>query len=251
VRRIEFTPVDVEALPDEGNLEALAPEIERMFGDTLAIARDSEPEEITEVEARQRARFSVRLPEAPEAERHDWTAPMHVSVDIDVPRLQAVFAELGYEDIVLPKELDGKTVEADFGGTLTSYYGACDSETERQDCLTFVQMASPGASVPEGLDVDRLGRVYLELLGTPADEAAELSRDIDWTTTLVLPFPHHVNLTHETIRLDGVDGTLIHSESPYRPAAEYLLTWVKGDVIYALVGQGDHSEALALIDSIN
>jgi hypothetical protein len=111
-------------------------------------------------------------------------------------------------------------------------------------------MASPSATVPDGLDVDQLGRIYLELLGMPAEEAGRLSRQIDWTTTLVLPFPHHVNLTYETAPVDGVEGTLIHSESSYRPAAEYLLTWVKGDVVYAVIGKGDHTEALELADSL-
>lgn len=250
VERIAFAPVDVESLPEEERLEDLAPEIERMFGDTLAVVQESEPVEITVTEVRERAPFTVRLPDMEEAVLHEWTAPMHVAIEIDVPRLQGLFDELGYEDVVLPKGLDGKTLEADFAGTLTSHYGTCESEQAGGDCLTFVQTASPAASVPEGLDVEQLGRIYLELLGTPADEAARLSREIDWTTTLVLPFPHHVNLTHETLSVDGVEGTLIRSESAHRPAPEYLITWIKDGVMYALVGKSDYSEALELIDSL-
>jgi len=251
VQEIAFTPVDVEALPDEEALEAVAPEIERLFGDSLAVAADSEPETLTEAEARQRAPFVIRLPDGQEAARHEWTPPVHIAIQLDVPQFEALFSELGYGHIELPDELDGRRVEADFSGVLTSHYGSCEEEPMKRSCATFVQMASPSVSAPDGLEVDQLGRIYLELLGIPAGEAAELSRQIDWTTTLVLPFPHHVNLAHDKLSVDGAEATLIHSESSYRPAPEYLVTWVKDDVIYALAGRGDYAEALELIASLD
>jgi hypothetical protein len=252
VQRIEFTSVDPEALPDEETLEALAPEIERVFGETLTITARGEPRSVTEAAAREQAEFPVRLPVvAGENPRYEWTPPTHVAVTLDVPQLRALFAELGYGDIDLPSALDGKTIEADFAGMLIASYGACSEDAPGEtDCVALIQMASPAATVPAGLDVDDLGRVYLELLGMPVEEAARLSERIDWTTTLVLPFPHHVNLTHETVQVDGVEGTLIHSQSAYRPAPEYLLTWVKGDIIYAIAGQGEVARALDLAASL-
>ena len=80
--------------------------------------------------------------------------------------------------------------------------------------------------------------------------AAELSTRIDWTTTLVLAFPHHVNLTHETVSVRGIEASLIHSESDYRPTREYVLTWIEDHVIYAVAGKGDESEALELVASM-
>jgi hypothetical protein len=252
VQRIEFTPVSEEALPDEETLRAVAPEIERMFDETLTITAEGEPQSVTEESARERAGFALRLPASgQEIARYEWTPPVHIALEVDLPKIRALFAELGYRDIDLPAALDGKTVEADFAGIVTAYYGACDDDAPAGlDCTRFVQMPSPSATVPAGLDIDQLGRVYLELLGMPVEEAARLSERIDWTTTLVLPFPHHVNLTHETVSVDGVEGTLIHSRSGYRPAPEYLLTWVKDDVIYAVSGQGDSSEALELAASL-
>ena len=250
VERIEFASVDTEALPEREQLEALAPELERMFGDTLAVTAEGETQDVTEAEARDLAPFPIRLPAATEAERLQWTPAGGVEMAIDVDELQALFHELGYTDLELPAALDGTTVAADLSGTLTSFYGTCREPVD-DTCIRLVQMASPTVSVPNGLDIHELGRIYLELLGTPADEAAALSQRIDWTTTLVLPFPHHVNLTHHEVVVDGVEGTLIHSESSYRPAREYLLTWVKDDVIYALVGRGDHAEALDLASSLH
>jgi hypothetical protein len=251
VQRIEFTSVSTDALPDEETLEALAPEIERMFEDTLTLTSDGERREVSAAEVHDLAPFPIRLPDS-EAERsYEWTPPVHITMQVDLPRWQALVRELGYSDVALPKALDGKTVEADLQGVLSVAYGSCeDSSPPEGDCITFVQMASPSATVPDGLDVDQLGRIYLELLGMPAEEAERLSKQIDWTTTLVLPFPHHVNLTYETVEVDGVEGTLIYSESGYRPTPEYLLTWVKGDVVYAVTGKGDHTEALALIASL-
>lgn len=249
IERIAFTPVDVEALPDEASIEALAPEIERMFGDALDVVAESSPQDVTEAEARTTAGFPVRLPAGEDASGHEWTPPTHIEMTIDLHQLQALFAELGYTDVALPKELDGSTVEADLSGILTSHFGSCEEAVDG-DCITLVQMKSPEVEIPDGLDVRQLGRIYLELLGTPAGEAAALSEQIDWTSTLVLPFPHHVNLTHEAISVGGVEGTLIHSESSYRPAREYLLTWVENDIIYALTGEGDHAEAAQLATSL-
>jgi hypothetical protein len=252
VQRIEFTPVNPEALPDEETLQALAPEIERMFDETLTITVEGEQQSVTEAAAREQAGFPIRLPAAAgENARYEWTPPMHIAVRVDVSQLRALFAELGYADIDLPSALDGETVEAEFAGMLTASYGRCAEDALGEpNCVALVQMPSPAATVPDGLDINDLGRVYLELLGMPVEEAARLSERIDWTTTLVLPFPHHVNLTHETVQVDGVEGTLIHSQSAYRPAPEYLLTWVKGDIIYAIAGQGDSSRALELAASL-
>lgn len=251
VQEITFTPVSTDALPDEETLEALAPEIERMFEDTLTITLDGERQEVSEEAVRNVASFPVRLPGNRTSDSYEWTPPARITMEVDLPRWQALFAELGHRDVALPRALDGKTIEADLHGMVSVAYGSCDDEAPAgRDCMTFVQMGSPSATVPDGLDIDRLGRIYLELLGMPAEEAERLSKQIDWTTTLVLPFPHHVNLTYEGVQVDGVEGTLIHSESGYRPAPEYLLTWVKGGVVYALAGKGDHGEALELAASL-
>jgi hypothetical protein len=252
VQRIEFTPVGEEAWPDEATMKAVAPEIERVFDEALTVTSAGEGHSLTEAEARGRAEFPVRLPDAGgQTARYEWTPPVHIAYHVDLARITALFAELGYSEIDLPTSLDGKTVEADLAGVLTASYGACTEDTPAVvDCLTFVQMPSPTASVPDGLDIEQLGRIYLELLGMPVEQASGLSERIDWTTTLVLPFPHHVNLTHEMVRVDGVEGTLIHSESPYRPAPEYLLTWIKDGVIYAFSGKGDYHQALDMANAL-
>ena len=252
VQRIEFTPISEEAWPDEATVKAMAPEIERMFDEALTITAAGEQQALTEAGARDRTEFPVRLPVSESEDAlYEWTPPVHIAYTVDLPQIQALFTELGYQDIDVPKSLDGKTIEADFTGMLTASYGACSEDAPVGDgCVTFAQMPSPSASVPDGLDIDQLGRIYLELLGMPVEEAARLSDRIDWTTTLVLPFPHHVNLTHEMLPVDGVEGTLIQSESPYRPAPEYLLTWIKGDIIYAISGKGDHTKALELANSL-
>jgi hypothetical protein len=250
VQEITFTPVDVEHLPDEEDVQALAPEIERMFDETLTLAMDRRPEETTEAQARDVAQFAIRLPAAREASRHEWTPPGRAEMTIDVSQLRAIFDELGYDDVDLPQGLDGKTLSAEFAGMLASFYGGCDPSSRDADCITLLQMGAPTVSVPDGLDVEHLGRIYLELLGTPADEAARLSQQIDWTTTLVLPFPHHVNLTHETVSLKDVEATVIHSESPYRPDPEYLVTWVDQGVVYAVAGRDDCARGLDLARSL-
>ena len=252
VQKIEFTPVDPEALPDEETLEAVAPEIQRMFDKDLTITTDGERETVDEATARARAGFSIRLPATEQEEvRYEWTPPVHVAMQVDLPRLRTLFAELGYRDVELPDTLGDRTVEADFQGMLTAAYGACEDERPPGgECMAFVQMPSPAISVPDDLDIDQLGRVYLELLGMTDEEAARLSDRIDWTTTLVVPFPNRYDLAYETVRVDGVEATLIHPASEDRWYREYLLTWVKGGIVYAVTGNGDYAGALELADSL-
>jgi hypothetical protein len=49
--------------------------------------------------------------------------------------------------------------------------------------------------------------------------------------------------------VDGVKGTLILQNFDNH-AGQYLLIWVKNDILYALTGQGDGSEALTIANSI-
>jgi hypothetical protein len=85
-------------------------------------------------------------------------------------------------------------------------------------------------------------------MGMSAEEAAQFSHQVDWTTTLVIPLPRY-GTTYENVVVDGVPGTLIH-QSMEQHAPEFLLIWVKDDIIYALTGPGDGAQALEIAASL-
>ena len=73
---------------------------------------------------------------------------------------------------------------------------------------------------------------------------------MDWTTTFVVPVPRYANLEYEDVTVDGVSGTLIRSSYPGRDVEQYLLTWLKGGVAYALQGPGTAEDALEIAASL-
>jgi len=81
-----------------------------------------------------------------------------------------------------------------------------------------------------------------------AREAARFSKNIDWTTTLVVPIPSD-QTKYEDVAVDGVMGTFIQARNQ-KQSPEYALMWLKDDVVYALIGSGNKSSALDIAASL-
>ncbi len=172
---------------------------------------------------------------------------------IDLPRIRLLLTEMGYRDVDLPDSLDGATVGIQFETMVSATYGECGSShngTWEQGCIELAQVPAPRVSAPPELDLGRLGQVYLQLLGLSAEEASQFSERVDWTTTLVVPLPQFADLSYMSIDVDGVEGTLLRPSPHSRYAEEYLLTWVKGNIVYALHGSGSTEAALSVAGSL-
>jgi Domain of unknown function (DUF4367) len=83
----------------------------------------------------------------------------------------------------------------------------------------------------------------------PATQARQFSQSIDWRTTLVLPIPTSV-VSYETVNVDGAQGTLMKTNARHRTDPAYVLVWVKGGIIYALMTTGDDNSAIQLANSL-
>jgi hypothetical protein len=262
VHKIEFVEVDPTQMPDEDTLEAAARRFESMMEDQITIERDGEPQEIDEATARSLSAFRVRLPAALDDEPRITLQPgVHAEMEVDLPRIRALLAELGYDDVQLPDSLDGAQVSIDLYPSVAAAYGACESESvEREEeggaadfneeCTILMQVLAPVVSAPPELDLDQLGQAYLQLLGMSAEEAARFSQRVDWATTLVVPIPSSTNLSYQDVNVDGVTGALLRPPRHSRNWQEYMLTWVKNDVVYALHGSGTVEDALDIAASL-
>jgi hypothetical protein len=113
-----------------------------------------------------------------------------------------------------------------------------------------MQLPVPTVSAPPELDLDQLGMAYLQLLGLGAEEAERFSEQVDWTTTLVVPIPRSRNIQQQEVDVDGVTGSLIRPPRSRMNQDEYVLTWVKDGVVYALIGSGELEAALAIAESL-
>ena len=81
-----------------------------------------------------------------------------------------------------------------------------------------------------------------------AADAHQYSQSVDWTSTLVIPFPRNAG-TYQQVSVDGVTGTLISREGR-GSGGQYSLIWVKNGILYGLTGNGTSAQALTLAQSI-
>jgi len=214
-------------------------------------------------EASSLAGIPIRLPSELEGDPQLEVQPgAKITFDVDLDLVRAVLEEIGQGDLDLPDSLDGASVEMDLPTAVAAGYGDCQlsSHTEvpkldpdkpssyLKDCVTLVQMLSPSISAPPGLDIAKLGTAFLQVMGMGPEEAAQFSQTVDWTTTLVIPIPRY-GTDYQSVSVDGVEGTLIEQRTG-NSQQNYLLVWVKDDVLYALTGQGSPNDALAIAGSI-
>jgi hypothetical protein len=207
----------------------------------------------------------VRLPTAVEGETHLQIQPgMNVSFQVDLPKVQALLNEIGYPDQKLPAELDGAVVSMKLPVAVAASFGECGFSEEYipvegvdpddrpptriLDCTTLIQVASPEISAPPGLDIAGIGEIFLQVLGLTPEEAANFTRNVDWTTTLIIPIPRF-GTEYKDVFVDGVEGTLI-MQSQLSEFPQYLLIWIKDGIVYALSGPGDVDSALQIAESL-
>ena len=218
------------------------------------------------VEASILAGIPVRLPPGMNGEEHlIVTTSAQVNFTVDLELMQAVLAEIGRDDISLPQEIDGAEVTIELPEMVNASYGDCfvsgaedypegydpddPINTTAPNCTTLVQMRSPQVNAPVGLDLNKLGQAYLQLLGMAPDEAAQFSGNIDWATTLVVPIPLYYETTYQEVGVDGVRGTLILGNDEGF-GQQYTLIWIKGGMVYVLTGPGGADTAVRLGNSI-
>ena len=263
VQQIRVVQVNPANLPDQLGASR---EFEAMLTTGVQTEEYGEPQEAADAaQAAALAGFPVRLPsDAEDPVELEVQPGGKIAFTVDVELARAVLEDIGRSDIQFPEELEGAQVNIEVPAGVMAMIGECDRSWEKTpeqgadpdedypvfgpDCTTLVQMPSPAVSAPPGLDLSQIGEVFLQVMGMSQEEAASLARNVDWTTTLVIPIPRYA-VESRDIEVDGVTGTLLQrqAESPY---AEYVIVWVKDGILYALSGQGGADEELVLANSL-
>lgn len=261
IQQFTILQVDPENLSQELGSSS---KFEYMLSNNVHVEETGELQAVSSpAEASSLAGIPIRLPTGLEDDPQLEVQPgAKITFDVDLNLVRAVLEEIGQGDLELPDGLDGASVEMDLPTAVAAGYGDCQlsSYTEApkpdpdkpssylKDCVTLVQMLSPSISAPPGLDIAKLGTAFLQVMGMGPEEAAQFSQTVDWTTTLVIPIPRY-GTDYQSVSVDGVEGTLIEQHTG-NGQQNYLLVWVKGEVLYALTGQGSANDALAIAGSI-
>ncbi|MBN1934976.1 MAG: DUF4367 domain-containing protein [Anaerolineae bacterium] len=254
VQKIQFVQVDPASIPDEDTLETALRALETMTEDEVDLEINGGLREVDLAAARALPDFKTRFPAALSSDlvgepRVTVRPGVHAKMRVDLERVQDLMVELGYGRVDLPQSLDGAEVKIDMGTLVAAMYGACGEDATRASCTALFQMPAPELSAPDELDIDRLGHTYLQLLGLSESEAERFSQRVDWMTTLVVPMPQMSNLNYQDVSVDGVNGTLIASRYG-KGGNEYLLTWIKDGIVYALTGVGEAEETIKIANSM-
>jgi hypothetical protein len=145
-------------------------------------------------------------------------------------------------DVTLPDALGAEPIVADVPPFVATTYAGSDYE------LTLYQGVSPSVALPDGVDLAQLGVAGLQLLGMSQEAAATLGSQIDWSSTLIFPFPSNIENFRE-VQIGDTRGMLVAGGERGR---HWQLYWQKGDRFFVLEGSGriGDSEFLAVAASI-
>ena len=269
VQHVTVVPIDFTGMEQlngavGNNISQLISEsitMKKKPGDPISVA--------TAAEASQLAGFNVRAPQGQTPSRISVMSGASFTITIDRAKAQALLDEAGRSDLVLPEEVDGADVSVNIPSSVSIAFGTCpepssESETAREmkretetsgspgrvykDCIIFAQIPSPEVSAPASLDIAKLAQLGLEFTGMTADEAAQFTNTVDWTSTLIVPIPKNA-ASYQQVSVDGVTGTLI--ERPSDDAPQFALLWVKDGIIYTIGGLGNNAQkALEIANSL-
>ncbi|MCP4417152.1 MAG: hypothetical protein GY805_11045 [Chloroflexi bacterium] len=140
------------------------------------------------------------------------------------------------DSTLLPAGIDGARI------TVVTFNGV---EQRWVDGTTLLQSESPRVYYPEALDPAVLGEALLQFLGLTPLEAARLARQIDWTSTLLLPIPSNM-ASFQEVAVNGSSGIGLSSLDGHINA----LIWQENETLYLLAGSQTIAELAVLAEGI-
>lgn len=189
------------------------------------------------------------FPSAPSSTTYSVMDSSAYQLQVNVKTLQQVLTELGVTDVKIPDSLGAQPLTVSLPSVVQAQYSS-DGYT-----ATLVEGTSPTVNLPQDVDLSNLGQAVLEVYGMNSTQAHALSKQIDWRSTLVFPFPMGASKIQQ-VSVNGVQGVLLdasQSGSGERGTRDYMVYWQKGDHFYILRCQGSAIGAtavLAMADSV-
>ncbi|MGH9761906.1 MAG: hypothetical protein ACREAC_13845, partial [Blastocatellia bacterium] len=245
---------------DQRQYDALDGELSQLLSDDVLVTKDPGPARfaVTKAEASALAGFNVRLPG-----NQRMTPSLSVEgehgyrMTLNRERLQSMVNDAGRPDINLPPAIDGAQVSVDIPKAVVATYGSCPQlgpsfnplSSDWNDCLALVQLTSPVVLTPSDLNVPQLAVLGLQVGGLGTNEAEAFAKDIDWTSTLVVPVPEHI-ATYQKVQVDGGQGVLFSQTVEQGTPAAFTVLWYKDGIIYWLIGRGDSTTAVSIANSL-
>jgi hypothetical protein len=165
-----------------------------------------------------------------------------VRVTADAARLQQVMDTVGITDLEVPQGLDGQTLTVEVPPVVMLRWRHDGRHTR------MLQAPSPVVALPTGVALAALGEIGLRLLGIAPEEARQIARDIDWTSTLLVPLPPTAQ-SFRRIEVNGHPGLAIEHQPPDQSPTNMLL-WSDGERVFALMSLQPMSQVMQMALSV-
>ncbi|HLZ25447.1 MAG TPA: hypothetical protein VKQ30_25270 [Ktedonobacterales bacterium] len=177
------------------------------------------------------------FPSAPTATTFTVQGQTTYQMQINVQTLRAVLTALGVTDVTIPDALGAQPISIVMPPTILMRYEGNGYS------VSLIEGTSPIVNLPPGVELSQLGKAVLEVLGMSPSQADTLSKQIDWRSTIVFPFPLGTTGLQQ-VNVDGARGVMLDTGS--NNGERTLIYWQKGSRFYILDAQGIIGKTLAL-----
>jgi hypothetical protein len=248
VQEVVFVPISDERIAE---LESLDFDTSTLFvGEPDVIADAGEPYPVDDVAAAaQVVGYPVQTPNyLPTDVTLDEVLVRNagtMAAQVDPVAAQQLLDLLNITDVTIPPELGDQQITVDMAATAMVHYTGADQD------ITLVQGMSPDVALPDNVDLQQLGRALLRVLGMESQQATNLSQQIDWSTTLVVPMREDID-TLQQVTINGADGLLVQGGHRSDGGNHWQLYWQQGERFYVLHGENDldSEEIIAVATSV-
>lgn len=190
-------------------------------------------------EASRLVSFSPELPgafpSAPTSTGYTVREQARLQTQVNIANTRDLLKAMNINDVSLPDQLGTAPITADVPATLQTTYEGDGYH------FTLLQGTTPTVNLPKGVELAQLGKAGLRLLGMEPGQASKLSSEIDWSSTLVVPFPTGLdNIVH--VQVGDADGLMVNAPNEltgsYSGGRATFIYWQKGDRFFVLEGSG-------------
>ncbi|MBC8159692.1 MAG: zf-HC2 domain-containing protein [Roseiflexaceae bacterium] len=185
----------------------------------------------------------TELPSAPVSTNYQGWSSQDMSFQVNVESARELLRLLDIQNVSIPDALGSEPVRVSVGNVASA------SLRGSGYTLDLTSGASPEVALPEGVDLSQLGSALLQIYGTAPAQAEAMARDIDWTSTLVVPFPADLSQVQQ-VQVNGANAMLMRggNDESQRGLSMY---WQREGKFYVLGSTGlDQTELIVAAESI-
>lgn len=162
---------------------------------------------------------------------------------VNVAAARQLLSLMNVDDVTIPDTLGSAPIVVDLQPALEAHYRGDDYDLE------LLQGVSPTVKLPDGVNLPQLGKAALRLLGMDPARAEAVSQSVNWSSTLLFPFPADAQDIRQ-VTVGDAPGLLVGNATG--SGQRWQMYWQQGDRFYVLQSRNlNETEMFQVADSIH